>query len=299
MFRYMLLDSSQHPQFHKKLLRWGVFHRSLFDGHAEEALPEIAPLLIDVTIECEATRKVTDEAMGIGKRKPCVSMLESTLPLVPLTEHFAQFHLAVTPDGRSLLMRWYDTRILPAWLDVLTHEQRDFFTHPVTQWISIDRFGIEQQHVLSRHAAEAPKAGPMPFQLNEAQFSQLSAAVEPDILIYELRKTISQHIDSVPHRVLYPFVHAYWKLAQQHGLLERRDQVHFVGLALCTSGRFVDHPMIAAWLARPQQSHGKDFHTLLNALPNEALQTGTPLWENESPAKAVGTAPPGTQCPEP
>lgn len=280
MFRYVLLDSSQHPRFHEKLERRQVLYRSLFEGHAEEALPDIAPLLIDATIDCEAMQTVIDETTRIGKLKPCVSMLESTLPLDRLAEHFTQFHLVETSNGRSMLMRWYDTRILPIWLDILTDAQRNFFTHPIAQWTSIDRVGTEQEHTSSKLGAETPIAGHTPLQLDERQVEQLFAAAEPDLLLYELRKTLSKQIDSIPHRVLYPFVHAHWQIARQHGLLDRNDQVQFLGLALYTSGHFVDHPIVTNWLARAPQAHKQDPDTWLNSLPDEVLSTGAPLWEN-------------------
>lgn len=278
MFRYILFDSCQHLRFHQTLQQWNVLYRSLFEGHAEEAHPDIAPLLIDVTIESEATRKVIEETTRIGQLKPCVSRLESTLPLVPLAEHLAQFHLVGMPDGRSMLMRWYDTRILPAWLNVLTPEQRTFFTHGIMRWISIDRFGVEQEYPIAECDTEIAKGMSIPLQLDVSQADQLQTATEPDALIYELRKTLSKQIDSIPHRVLYPFVQEHWQMARQLGLRERNAQTQWLMLALHTSGRFVEHPTIAERFASPFSQPEQLSADWFNTLPAHIMTFGKPLW---------------------
>ncbi|QAU23562.1 DUF4123 domain-containing protein [Dyella sp. M7H15-1] len=279
MFRYILFDSCQHPRFHQKLQQRNILYGSLFEGHAEESLPEIAPLLIDVTVESEATQKVIDETTRIGQLKPCVSVLESTLPLFLLTDHFAQFHLIERPDGQSMLMRWYDTRILPVWLDALTAEQRMFFTRGIAQWTSIDRFGDEQRHPIAESDIETAKRASLPLQLDASQAERLQTASEPDALIYELRKTIAKQIDSIPHRVLYPFIHTHWQMARQHGLCDRHAQTLWLTLALRTSGKFVEHPTVAERFASPSSQPEQPFADWFNTLPDDLWELGKPLWE--------------------
>jgi hypothetical protein len=278
MFRYILFDSSQHPRFHQKLEQWGVFYRSLFDGHAEDIFPELAPLLIDISIEREATQKVVDETRRIGKLNPCVSTLEATLPLVPLAGQFTPFHLVETPDGRSMLMRWYDTRILPVWLNILTAEQHMFFVRNITRWTSIDRFGVEQLHLHSEQGTETAAADPTPLRLDERQAGQLFAAAEPDALIFELRKTIRTELDRIPQHLLYPFVQSHWQMARQQGLHDQDDQIPILMLALYTSGAFIAHPG-AAELFTPRSELGASFSKRIDALPESIWTTGKPLWE--------------------
>ncbi|HET7329375.1 DUF4123 domain-containing protein, partial [Dyella sp.] len=208
-------------------------------------------------------------------------VLESTLPLLSLTEHLAQFHLIEMPDGRSMLMRWYDTRILPVWLNVLTAEQRMFFTRNITRWTSIDRFGIEQEHVLPERDMTTPQALSFPLQLDEHQADQLFSAAEPDALIFELRKTIRAEIDRVPQHVLYPFVQKHWQMARLNGLSKTAEQLQLLMLALYSSGAFIEHPCITelfASLTARQQSFSYQFNTL----PESVWSTGKPLWEHHT-----------------
>jgi hypothetical protein len=279
MFRYILLDSSQHLRFHQKLQQWNAMYRSLFEGHAEETLPEIAPLLIDVTIDNEATRQVIDETMRIGVLKPCVSILESTLPLVLLAKHFAQFHLVETSEGRSLLMRWYDTRILPVWFEVLTEEQRGLFAHPIMRWVYIDRFGNEQQQDLPHDDVDTPLTSRTSLRLDVRQVEQLFTAAEPDGLIFALRKALRPELDRIPYHVLYPFMRDHWQMARQQGLHDQSNHILFLMLALYTSGRFVEHPTVTEWLISQPKPLEQEFVDWFKALPENLWELGATLWK--------------------
>lgn len=278
MFRYILFDSSQHLRFHQKLQGAGVSYHSLFEGHAEEILPEMAPLLIDVTVESPVVQSVMEETRRIGNIKPCVSILESTQPIDAVARHLARFHLVETPDDRSLLLRWYDTRILPVWLKVLTTEQRARFTHPFTRWTSIDRFGTNQAHDLPGHDDGA--SVDVPFRLDRHQIDRLFAATRPDVLIHELRKTLRKEIGIVPRGTLYPFVHTHWEVASMHGLRDLNEQVQFLMLAIYTSGRYMEHPLIAERFASPCVQPERSFEEWFSALPECIWTAGRPLWDS-------------------
>jgi hypothetical protein len=279
VFNYILFDSSQRVRFHQRLQQWGVLYSSLFDGHAEETLPELAPLLIDVSIESETTRKVIEETTRIGQLKPCVSKLEANLPLFPLTEQLAAFHLVSMPNGKDMLMRWYDTRILPVWLDVLHPVQRAYFARGITRWVSIDRFGIEQEHDISIPDGCQPSNMHAPLRLDEHQAARLLTHAEPDALIHQLRKTHCEYIGSIPPRTLHTFVETYWQMARKHGLNEQTDQLDLLQLAFYTSGRFIDNRLVSERLALHASEHDEPFAEWINTLPDSLWSLGMPLWE--------------------
>jgi hypothetical protein len=280
MFRYILFDSSQHMRFDQRLRQWGVAYRSLFDGYPENAFPEMAPLLIDITAESDTDSEVINEAMRVGQLKPCVSVLSSRQPLSALAKHLGAFHLIETPSGRLMVMRWYDTRILPVWLDTLTPGQRGFFTRDIEQWISLDRFGNEKQHILLSQGDVTPDAEPVPLQLDQQQLDQLFTAAEPDALIVELRTHLRAELKDVPQRELYPFIHDHWQLARKYGINDQDDQIQFLLLALFTSGAFIKNPDFAELLIQlPDRQHS--FTELFDALPDSVWRAGSPLWERD------------------
>lgn len=275
-FRYVLVDTSQQMHFDRPLSSWGASYRSLFQGHAEESLPEMAPLLIDVSRDDETCRRVIEETTRLGKLKPCVSMLDAALPLKQLADQLGQFHLVQMPNRRLMVMRWYDTRILPTWVEVLHDEQRACFTRHITAWSYFDRYGEQPSLPLSPATDQAPVV--QPLTLDPAQGAALFAASEPDAVIVQLRKVIPQEIKRVPYAALYPFVSEQLLAARQHGLSELDDQTHYMLLALYTSGQFVDHPVVTPRWATPAPLHSQPFADWVAALPDSVWEAGEPFW---------------------
>lgn len=271
---YILFDSSQHAHFHRHLDRSGAAYCSLFDGYPEEPFLDIAPLLIDVTTETDKDKKLIDKVLHIGQTKPCVSTFRANLPLKRMADHLRQFHLSVTCRSATMLVRWYDTRVTPAWLEALNPEQLACFAHPIEHMSIFDRFGTKQECSLPPPGDVAPKV-PIPVQIDEEQEEALKQASQPDALIHELGKNY-EHVKNIHQRVLYPFVKEHWQMAKMHGLHEHADQLQFLMLAICTSGHFVDHPRFNDLLA---SSAKHLFGEKFQSLPQEVWQSGKPLWE--------------------
>ncbi|WP_457824413.1 DUF4123 domain-containing protein, partial [Staphylococcus aureus] len=66
---------------------------------------------------------------------------ESTLGLHDFAAHLRNFHHAGLSDGQAMMMRWYDTRILPIWMQALTKDQLALFTGGMLSLAFVDRFG--------------------------------------------------------------------------------------------------------------------------------------------------------------
>ncbi|MCP3723245.1 DUF4123 domain-containing protein [Paraburkholderia sp. CNPSo 3272] len=277
MYRYILFDSSQHMHFSSRLDRLGAQYVSLFDGHPEEPFRDIAPLLIDVTVDCDITQSVLDETTRIGILKPCVSTLDSTKSLEELGEHLRKFHLFEMSSGKLMVMRWYDTRILPALMSVLNPQQAATFTRGITAWKIYDRFGVvEEQQMPNSSGVQSLEPVPLTFDL--AQEQALFDAAEPDLLIYELRRNIRAEIDRVPRDILHPFISSQLQRAREYGLTDRADQLQLMILALSTSGNYVEFPGISDHLKAGFANSQEIFQQWIEKLPEEAWTAGQPLW---------------------
>ncbi len=278
MYRYILFDSSQHMRFSSRLDRLGAHYASLFDGHPEEPFQDIAPLLIDVTVDSEITQAVVDETTRIGLMKPCMSRLDATKSLQQLADHLRQFHLFEMPNGKLMVMRWYDTRILPALMGLLNPQQLATFIDGITAWQSYDRFGaIQKQQIPSNSDAKQPNEH-RPFTLNLLQERVLFDGAEPDVLIYELRRNIRAEIDGVPRDVLHPFISRQWQKAMEYGVTDRADQLQLMILALSTSGRYAEHALVTDRLKAGFADNQEPFQQWIENLPEEIWTSGAPLW---------------------
>lgn len=287
MQRYAVIDGAQRPHFHERLERLGATYCSLFDGQAEESLKEIAPLLVEYA-EHDVNPGLSKEIERLGALKPAVSVLGSDLGLHELARHFRDFHLVKVPEqgGRDMLLRWYDTRILPAWSDLLTALQQAAFFKGIRQWRYFDRFGDMQELALPVSSPDTLPALP-PLRLDQEQYAHLLDACEPDVAIAQLRRVIPDEVRRVPARTLYPFVSAHLDDSRAHGVQQLDDHVQYLLLALYTSGGFGRHPAVAERLARPCDQWPQPFSEWVAALPENVWESGSPLWESPpGPASA-------------
>lgn len=266
-------------RFSSRLDRLGAHYISLFDGHAEEPFRDIAPLLIDVTVACEFTHAVVEETTRVGLMKPCMSMLDSTKSLQELGDHLRQFHLFEMPNGKLMVMRWYDTRILPALMGVLSPRQAATFSDGITAWKYYDRVGaVQEQRLQVVTDGHRPRES-IPLTLDTAQGQALFDAAEPDVLIYELRRNIRAEIDRVPRHVLHSFISSQWQKARQFGVTDRGNQLELMILALSTSGAYVEHAVVADRLKAGFADNKESFRQWIENLPEEVWKVGKPIWE--------------------
>lgn len=280
MYRYAIIDSAQRPHFHQRLERLGVRYLSLFEGQAESNLVDIAPLLVDYP-ERDENPGLTREIERLGALKPAVSVLVSDLELHELALHFRDFHLIKVPEqgGREMLLRWYDTRILPVWSDLLTALQQATFFKSIRQWRYFDRFGDMQELILPVPPPDTLPALP-PLRLEPDQYARLLDACEPDVAIAQLRRVIPDEMRRVPARTLYPFVSTHLDGSRAHGVQQLDDHVQYLLLALYTSGGFARHPAVVERLSRPCEQWPQPFSDWVAALPEDVWESGSPLWES-------------------
>lgn len=277
MARYAIVDSSQRGGFHKRLERFGVPYRSLFAGHAEESLRDIAPLLISLAHSNEASR-AWEEIEQLAAARPAVSMLESDLELVALAHHLQAFHTIKLPKRKEMILRWYDTRVLPVWMEIMNDRQRAGFVHGIHRWKYWDRFGDLLELELG---SSTPLPPLMPYSLDEQQLSRLQSASEADALLAQLRRIIPDEIASVSYRRLYPFMDDHLQIAREHGLVNLDDRAQFMLLALFTSGAYLERTEVGDRLLLSCPEQPVPFQKWIDGLPDAVWNAGQPIW-NES-----------------
>lgn len=207
----------------------------------------------------------------------------SHLPLQDLALHFRAFHLIKVPEkgAREMLLRWYDTRILPVWLDLLTTVQQKAFLTGIHQWQHLDRFGDFKEWVIPAMPDEKLSALP-PLRLDQDQYARLLDACEPDIAIAQLRRMMLDEMRRVPFRDLFPFISMHREDSRAHGVQQLDDHEQYLLLALYTSGGFRRHPVVAARIAAHCDQSLEPFGEWVMALPAGVWKTGAPLWEGYS-----------------
>lgn len=278
----LILDGAQIEGSHQKLDRWNISYLSLFDGTPEESLIEIAPLLISTAgLSADQKLKLFTWAEGLAYQFPLLSWVESALPAIELAQHLRNFHVVGLSEDQTMLLRWYDTRILPVWLACLTAGQSEAFAAGVVNWSYVDRTGQTSSLVSTPIPAALPLAPalsePM-IVLSDAQYAVLVDAADLDVLIGHLRRVIPDETKQVPKGLLTSFVSKYQQQAVQAGLHDIDRQTQYVLLALYTSGKAMDQAELKAFMKKPPQSLD-DFNKGLQALSDAVWQAGPALWD--------------------
>jgi hypothetical protein len=207
---YALVDSSQIPDF-AKALRRGDLHKveyvSLFD--MLEPAPEergaggdAAPYLLSLD-----TGSTPDAALTYTMQKAlntfAVSWLVSPLNRDKLAQRLVQRTEAQLTENVEVLLRFYDSRILPNVLSVLTPEQAATFSNAAQGWWFADRKG-QLQSCACRFAPEDPFQPPVAF--SQTQEDKLTELAFPDAVLGQLQQTQSDLLAPMDRAQQHAFV---------------------------------------------------------------------------------------------
>jgi hypothetical protein len=283
----VLLDTAPVEGAYQELQRLGVSFESLFDHSPEESLIEIAPLLFEASAAPAALRpRLFAWLQDLAYASPCLSWCRSERPLSDVAAHLRRFHVVDVSDGQSMIMRWYDTRVLPIWLACLGADQAAAFTAGTWGWQYVDRSGAVVMDPVQGKGVPFPAVKPLGQQLialNDQQLALLVGAADLDVLLSHLRRIIPDELGQVEPKRLAAFVGRYQQQAIEYGLKDIDRQAQFVILALYTSGRGIERPELKAYMKKPPADR-KGFSDGLQALPDTVWEAGPPLWESNKKA---------------
>ena len=123
---FAVIDSCNQPSVPKKIAELGPARAvSLYRGGAEEQYETVAPYLVHVD---EPTFDWIDQQLW---QSPWGIFASSEVALETLRTHFRHFLTVKGTDGKPYLFRFYDPRILPAFLGSCNRDELVKFFGPV------------------------------------------------------------------------------------------------------------------------------------------------------------------------
>lgn len=143
---YAILDGARDERIVPKIRASGVQARCLLDGVLAPVLAAAAPYIVELAPDGPFTRALLADGWGDAWGV----FLTSSASLDALRRHFRQFLRVADEDGRPLMFRYYDPRVLRVYLPTCTAEELDFVFDPVTAFLLED--GGEQGGALMRRA---------------------------------------------------------------------------------------------------------------------------------------------------
>lgn len=134
---YGLLDGARSPRIHANLLASGERYECLYAGDLPRPLASAAPYLVRLPLAQPFTQWLL--ASGWGRAWGLILLSEASI--LELRAHFRRLLRVKTAEGRECLFRFYDPRVLRAYLPTCTPKELAAVFGPV------DGFLLEAENV--------------------------------------------------------------------------------------------------------------------------------------------------------
>ena len=145
-----------------------------------DALAEVSPLLIPLnTRRPESLQSQLWDLVEHCSGRPMLSLVASAKTAKELMSNWQRCVRVVTTDGQKLMLRFTDTRVLPALPEILCKESWAALTHELAAWWYVGRSGSLAQ--VQPVAADMPPQ--LPILVDKREFNLLMDWGEPDAVI--------------------------------------------------------------------------------------------------------------------
>ncbi|AOJ33930.1 DUF4123 domain-containing protein [Burkholderia metallica] len=245
---------------------WPAFVAASLLDAADDDARIVGPLLY----EWQPGADGADAADAVEPRSipwPAASVLVSPLSLERLAAHLAPMVDVQLEQMESvMLMRFFDPRVLPFWLDMLPAAHRAYLAQGVRHWIHRDS-ALQIRTVEIAAPANVGQAAKFPLQLTQAQEDDLLAACYPYTMLERLRVEKPALLASLPAEAHYGFVRDQLVRCRAHGAESAASLLIYCELALRYGARFDEDPAMAVVFDAVAQ--GEAFPEALARVPAE------------------------------
>jgi len=163
---FAVLDAARDDQVLASLIGSETEFRSLYEGWQAQSLADVAPYLVSLRLDGPYLDRLLDEGFG----RAWGVFLSSDLPFDEVRRHLRQ-HLRVTDeDGRHLLFRWYDPRVLRTYLPTCTPYEAQVFFGPIERMFCEDAHGAAWNAYTSTPEQLYTDVEPLPYPLVPSAF---------------------------------------------------------------------------------------------------------------------------------
>lgn len=128
---YVLLDAAQGPPVRQLIQTAPGACESLYEGESQARLADVAPYLLQLDKNSRALDTLTAPTWW-GRNRSLY--LSSRQPFAEVRKHLARFVRVTSTEGKPFFFRFYDPRVLPAYLESCTPPARLIFFGPVTRY---------------------------------------------------------------------------------------------------------------------------------------------------------------------
>lgn len=129
---YALLDGASIPDLLDHLDNLQPEYVCLYRGELKAGIEEVAPYLVQLEEGHAFTQWLLDKGWG----EHYGVFVQSTAPITVVRLHLRRSLRVYTEDGRAVLFRFYDPRVLRVFLPTMTAEEAKGFFGPIQAFLS-------------------------------------------------------------------------------------------------------------------------------------------------------------------
>ncbi|HRP73549.1 MAG TPA: DUF4123 domain-containing protein [Xanthomonadaceae bacterium] len=243
--RFLLMDGAQCKSTGDLLKRipGAAGAVRLFDGVLADGTADASVQLLRLPVDTGLTELLRRAAPDV-KSPGAISFIDSSLRQDELSRRLMRRLDAKFPNGKEFLVRFFDGRVLPLLVNVLTSAQRHAFEAVGHRWWFVGPDLSWQSLTLT---APDPDPHSSPLQFSDAQRRQLIDDTYPYTLIDHFAFSDQELLDRVPPRDRYRFFRKCFRLSGQYGIRDGKRIVMVCTWALLLNEDFHLDP---AWHLR-------------------------------------------------
>jgi hypothetical protein len=134
---YALLDAARAPEVYQAIQSSGLPVQCLYDGELPNELAEVAPYLVRLRPGRPFVQTLLEQ--GWGQSWGC--FVTSPIDARELRKHLRRFLRVQTEEGKNLVFRYYDPRVLRVYLPTCTADELATFFGPIARFLVEDQDG--------------------------------------------------------------------------------------------------------------------------------------------------------------
>jgi hypothetical protein len=128
---FALVDAARDEQIYPALLKADCEWVCIYRGDAAVTMAEVAPYLVELDPHARFTSWLLEKGWG----KSWGLFLHARVAIERLQAHFRRLTMAQLPDGKIVYFRFYDPRVMRAYLPTCTREETELVFGPVESFI--------------------------------------------------------------------------------------------------------------------------------------------------------------------
>ncbi len=130
---YAVLDCAKDPQIFPLIMQSGLFHGCLFAGEMSPSMESAAPHVVKLAPGHPFLATLFEK--GWGQHWGIFVTAAKPAGIEDVRRHLRKFLMVTTPDKRKLFFRYFDPRVLRAYLPTCIAEECDMLFKPIVRYI--------------------------------------------------------------------------------------------------------------------------------------------------------------------